>query len=109
MSPGEWDHACDSYGKVQHSRKDCVFSSWIDSKTGFQHFKTLAGRIENHSDARVMAVAKDMYKVLKYMNHVDSGYCICPLHDGMKRDERLQHDVRGRTKGNSEGGEQLGR
>ena len=25
----------------------------------------------------------DLYKTLKYMNHVEEGYCICPLKNGL--------------------------
>lgn len=84
LTPGEWSHACDSYGKVRHSRKACVYT--VVNMPGGERIVTLAARIPNWEDARVMTAAKDMYMVLKGMNHVDGGYCVCPLNDGMRED-----------------------
>ena len=81
---GEWGHACDSYGKVQHSKKACIYTT-VKEKTG-ERIVNVAARIENWADAKIMAASKELYAALKYMNHVDEGYCICPLNDGMARD-----------------------
>lgn len=81
LTPGEWDFACDSYGKVQHSKKACIFT--VVKKPSGDQIVTVAGRIGNWKDARVLAAAKDLYMALKYINHVtEGGYCICPLNDG---------------------------
>jgi hypothetical protein len=50
---GIWDFACDSYGKVQHSRKACVYSV-VRSPDGERIVK-IAGQIQNWDDARLMA------------------------------------------------------
>lgn len=56
---GDWDFACDGYGKVQHSRKyDCVFASIRDE--GGERLVTIAARIENPADARLIAAAPDL-------------------------------------------------
>jgi len=86
LSDGEWNHACDSYGKVQHSKKACVFTSFKTPEG--DHLEQLAGRIGSWDDARVMAGSKDLYRALKYMNHVGEGYCICPLNDGLQPDDK---------------------
>jgi hypothetical protein len=86
LTAGNWDSACDSYGKVTHSRHACVYSS--ANTPGGERLITLAGRIQNWDDARVMAAAKDLYIALKYMNHCsDGGYCICPINNGMRPDK----------------------
>lgn len=57
---GKWNHACDSYGKVQHSRKyDCVYST-IKGDGGMR-LVTVAARIENGQDAKLMAAAPELY------------------------------------------------
>lgn len=89
-SHGEWGHAADSYGKVQHSKKACVYTTFREEGKGDQ-IVTVAARISNWDDAKIMAAAKELYAALKYMNHVDKGYCICPLKDGMARD--TQHST----------------
>lgn len=81
---GAWNHACDSYGKVQHSKKACVYSTV--KAPGGDRLVTVACRIENWADAKLMAASKDLYNALKYMNHVEHGYCICPVNDGMLMD-----------------------
>lgn len=85
---GEWQTACDSYGKVQHSRKyDCVYT--VVNEGNGERIVTIAARIENHSDAKIIAAAKDLYKALKQFNHVphSEGYCICPRNNGQAPDE----------------------
>lgn len=54
-TPGKWDHACDSYGKVRHSRKACVFS--VVKGPGGERIVTVAARIENWADAK--AIVRD--------------------------------------------------
>ena len=85
QTAGDWNVACDSYGKVQHSKKACVFTV-LKGKDGDQ-LVTVAARIPNWSDARVMAAAKDLYNALKWMSHTTEGYCICPLNDGTRPDD----------------------
>lgn len=78
---GEWNFAADSYGKVRHSKKACVYSNVTTPKGDM--LVTIAARIDNWHDARVMAAAKLMLSALVGMNHVtDGGYCICPCKDG---------------------------
>lgn len=65
-TPGSWDFACDSYGKVQHSRKyDCVFSS-VKGEGG-DRLVTVAARIENTHDALLIAAAPDLLDALEGM------------------------------------------
>ncbi len=52
MTKGPWDFACDSYGKVQHSRKACVYATQRDPKGG-DRLVRVASRIENWSDAKL--------------------------------------------------------
>jgi hypothetical protein len=63
MTPGTWDFASDSYGKVRHSRKACVFTTLTTSKG--DQLVTIAARIPNWADARLMAASKDLYTALK--------------------------------------------
>lgn len=54
---GDWDWAVDSYGKVRHSRKySCVYTT-ISSPDG-DRLVTVAARIENVADAKLIASAK---------------------------------------------------
>lgn len=67
---GEWNQACDSYGKVQHSRKyDCVYTV-IKAGTGgrAERIHTVAARIENGADARLIAAAPQLLIQLKIAN-----------------------------------------
>ena len=86
VTPGDWGFACDSYGKVRHSKKACVYSSY--GTPNGDRLETLAARVPNWTDARLFAAAKDMYMALKCINHVTEGYCICPLLDGSAPDEK---------------------
>jgi hypothetical protein len=80
-SKGQWTVAADSYGKVRHSRKDCVFALDMTGKTVGP---TVAHAIANHDDADLIVSAvngcisvntdnpqlvaesiKDMYEALK--------------------------------------------
>lgn len=62
---GEWDFACDSYGKVRHSRKACVYTT-IKTPTGDQ-LVNVASRIPSWEDARLMAASKEMYAALSHL------------------------------------------
>ena len=62
---GEWNRACDSYGRVQHSRKyDCVYTH-IKGTTGGDRIVTVAARIENGADANLIAAAPDLLAALR--------------------------------------------
>ena len=56
-TPGPWEYASDSYGKVRHSRKACVFTM---TRTA-----PVAQRIENWADARLIAQAPAMLDVVQ--------------------------------------------
>ena len=61
---GSWSSACDSYGKVQHSRKyDCVYTNV--KGTGGDRLVTIAARIENHQDAKTIAAVPLMLDYLR--------------------------------------------
>jgi hypothetical protein len=63
-TPGGWDFACDSYGKVQHSRKACVYTTVIGPNGGEQLVR-VASRIDNWNDARLIAAAPDLLEALR--------------------------------------------
>lgn len=90
LTEGDWDFACDSYGKVRHSRKACVYTTV--TKPGGDQLVSVASRVENWADARVLSAAKDLFLAMKALNHMGGdergGYCICPLNDGSAEDER---------------------
>ena len=58
---GEWTVAADSYGKVRHSRKSCVFAH---DPTGKTVGPTVAHAITNPDDAHLISAAPDMYEAL---------------------------------------------
>jgi hypothetical protein len=61
---GEWNRACDSYGKVQHSRKyDCVYTHVKGN--GGDRIITVAARIENGRDADLIAAAPELLESCK--------------------------------------------
>lgn len=60
-TPGTWQVACDSYGKVQHSKMACV---WRGSSNE-QPLITIAQRIRNWHDARLIAAAPELLETLK--------------------------------------------
>ena len=63
-TPGPWEWACDSYGKVQHSRKyNCVFTTVKGN--GGDRLTSIAARIENSADARLIAAAPDLLEACK--------------------------------------------
>jgi hypothetical protein len=57
-TPGPWEFAADSYGKVQHSRKACVYTTVKGS--GGERLVNIAQRIENWHDAKLIAAAPIM-------------------------------------------------
>ena len=65
---GEWDRACDSYGKVQHSRKACVFTT-VKTADG-ERLVNIAARIENWDNAAFIAAA-DPSTVLALLARVE--------------------------------------
>lgn len=72
LTPGDWDFACDSYGKVRHSRKACVYTSYPNEK-GATMLVTVAARVANWDDARLMAKAKPMLEALKLIADIAEG------------------------------------
>lgn len=75
LTPGDWEVCCDSYGRVQHSKKACVSS--------FPGLVKVAAQIPNWADAHVLAAGKEMLAALTALNHVAApGYCVCPLNNG---------------------------
>ena len=61
---GTWQYACDSYGKVQHSRKyECVYTN-VTGEHG-DRLVTIAARIENYQDAKTIAAVPLMLEYLR--------------------------------------------
>ena len=60
MTPGEWDFACDSYGKVQHSKKACVYTNTKNAKGETTGLISIAARIPNWNDARAIATLPEL-------------------------------------------------
>ena len=54
-TPGPWEYAADSYGKVRHSKKACVYTNLQGD--GGDRLVNIAGRIESWADARLIASA----------------------------------------------------
>lgn len=65
-TPGPWNYACDSYGKVRHSRKACVYAG---NGSKERPLATVAARIENWSDAKQIAAVPDL---ISFVRLVDS-------------------------------------
>jgi hypothetical protein len=61
---GDWDVACDSYGKVRHSRKACVYTVLRDDR-GAETIVKVAARIPNWDDAFLMSAARDLRDALR--------------------------------------------
>lgn len=62
-TPGPWSFACDSYGKVQHSRKACVYTTVREN--GSERLVNVAQKIARWEDARLIAAAPEMLEALK--------------------------------------------
>lgn len=65
FTPGPWSFACDSYGKVRHSKKACVFTTVKGA--GGDRLVTVAAGIENWDDARLIAKAPALLSALRRM------------------------------------------
>lgn len=76
-TPGPWEFARDSYGKVRHSRKACVYTSIKGD--GGDCLATIAARIENWSDARLIAAAPELAEAIwQALDDMGShGNCVC--------------------------------
>jgi hypothetical protein len=60
-----WNVACDSYGKVRHSRKACIYTT-VKTPTG-DLIVTIAARIPNWDDAKIMAKAPQTHDAARAM------------------------------------------
>lgn len=67
ITPGKWAFACDSYGKVRHSKKACVYTTLKGE--GGDSLVTVAARINNWADAKLIAAAPCMARVLSAVLH----------------------------------------
>ena len=64
-TPGPWRCACDSYGKVRHSKKKCVYTTI--TRPGGDELVNIAARIPNWGDAYLIAAAPDLLAALEYV------------------------------------------
>lgn len=75
-TPLPWEFAADSYGKVRHSRKACVYANVRGD--GGDRLVTVAGRIENWDDASLIKLAVNnhaaLVEVVEYVNRLLSSY-----------------------------------
>jgi hypothetical protein len=53
---------------VRHSKKACVYTT-VKDDTGAESLTTVAGRIENWADAKLIAKSPDMHRVLSAVLH----------------------------------------
>ena len=67
---GPWEFACDSYGKVRHSKKACVYTN-VRGPNG-DRLVTIAARIPNWEDARLIAAAPLLLSALEAILHPDN-------------------------------------
>lgn len=65
-TPGPWEYACDSYGKVRHSKKACVYANVKGD--GGDRLETVASQIANWDDARLIHAAHDMLAALQELS-----------------------------------------
>lgn len=76
-TPGPWEDACDSYGRVRHSRKyQCVYTTEKNAAGSTTRIITIASRIENEEDARLIAAAPDLLAACEFTIQwfTDAGY-----------------------------------
>lgn len=64
---GSWNFAADSYGKVRHSKMACVYTVLV-SEQG-EEIVSVAARIKNWEDAKLIAAAPHMMRVLQSVLH----------------------------------------
>jgi len=62
ITNGRWEFACDSYGKVRHSKMACVYTK-AKNENG-EYLVTVAARIKNWDDAKLIAVAPELLTAL---------------------------------------------
>lgn len=67
VTGGNWSYACDSYGKVRHSKMACVYTVLVDDKA--EQIVSIAARIKNWEDAKLIAAAPHMARVLRAVLH----------------------------------------
>lgn len=68
-TPLPWFHAADSYGKVRHSRKACVAA--VVKGPGGERIVSIAARIENWEDARLIETAVNHHaKLVAMLRHL---------------------------------------
>lgn len=60
---GEWNWAADSYGKVRHSNKACVYKTVLEE--GGERIVKVAAQIPDWSEAKMIAAAPVMLRALK--------------------------------------------
>lgn len=61
-----WNYACDSYGKVRHSKKACVYTT-IKGERG-ERIVSIAARIPNWADAKLIVAACNACQVINPAN-----------------------------------------
>lgn len=69
-TPGEWTIACDSYGQVRHSRKACIYTTRKNTAGETVEIVTVAARIPNWADARLMKAAPKLLAALKRLSDI---------------------------------------
>lgn len=62
---GPWNYACDSYGRVRHSRKACVYAG---NGSVSKPLVTVAARIENWTDAKQIAALPDLLEFVRLVD-----------------------------------------
>lgn len=87
-TPGPWNVACDSYGRVRHSKKACVYVVLRDTK-GVETITKVAAQIPSWSDARLIAATPRMYEVLMQIaNNADVPQAMRDLAEAAIADAR---------------------
>lgn len=91
-TPGPWGFACDSYGKVRHSRKACVYAT-VTNGDGADSIVSVASRIENWNDAKLIASAPKMRDVLVAVLHQMEHGEAADVVDGEATDDAARRDL----------------